>query len=339
MNPIVSCHEPLRLTPLKDFCLVTATGEDAVTFLHGQLTNDVVSLDPGTARFAGYCTPKGRLLATTLVWKGLHDVVFLLMPRDIADNIVKRLTMFALRARVKITVSDYAVWGMQSEQDTTVMGSLTQDFTWKVQAQDTAFFIQAPGQNRWWCCAPASVQIESVIQKSLPSLMPSEWYSADIQSGMPWIYQATQDHFIPQTVNLDRIGGVSFTKGCYPGQEVVARAHYRGTVKRRMAYACLTVSDDTFTALSAPQTHSTDNVTPSDNDLNLNWLLMDIFHTHDLQTPCGRVINACLNQNPVSGQCMTQLHALIEIQTADLEHEGYFMLANSHGPALQVQAF
>lgn len=336
MNPIVSCHEPLGFAPLTDFCLVTATGEDAVTFLHGQLTNDVQSLNQGTARFAGYCTPKGRLLATTLVWKGPANVVFLLMPKDIADSIVKRLTMFALRARVKITVSDYTVWGIQSEQNDSLVASLTQDHVWQVDTQDTAFFIRAPGQNRWWCCLPGSAQIGSVLEKNLPALMPSAWYSADIQSGMPWIYQAIQDTFIPQTVNLDRIGGVSFTKGCYPGQEVVARAHYRGTVKRRMAYACLVLSDDTLTSLSDAQIHDIHNGTQPDT--GLNWISMDIFHSDDPQTPCGRVINACLNQSSVSAQRVTQLHALIELQTADLEREGHFILAGSQGPALQVQA-
>jgi len=198
---------------LSRYGLLAVTGADARDFLHAQLTNDVAHLSADRAAFAGWCTAKGRLLATLLVIPA-PDGFLLQLAKDIAPAVAKRLSMFVLRSKVKIADesdawAQYGVW--QPLPAVTWDGG-----TVSVPVGDRRHLRLGKGLSE--SCARSE----------------DEWTLEEIRAGRPWIMAATQDKFVPQMVNLETLGGVDFQKGCYPGQEIVARAQYRGEVKRRM---------------------------------------------------------------------------------------------------------
>ena len=208
------------IAKLEDYGLLLAAGEDARAFLHAQLSNDIEHLPQGKACIAGWCSPKGRLLATFLVVPS--SAGFLLqLARDLVPTVAKRLAMYVLRSKVKITDASgqwaqFGVWGTEggapfsvSERDGTITVGIE------------------PGRQLVLAAGAASARYA-------PNAPAEDWALAEIRAGRPLIALATQDQFVPQMVNLELAGGVDFHKGCYPGQEIVARAQYRGAVKRRM---------------------------------------------------------------------------------------------------------
>jgi folate-binding protein YgfZ len=201
---------------LNRYGLLAVTGADARAFLHAQLTNDIENLPPERAALAGWCTAKGRLLATMLVIPSA-DGFLLQLARDIAPAVAKRLSMFVLRSKVKIsdesqTWRQYGVWNADWS---------TPGVAW----EGTVGTVRV-GERRFLRIGPAL---------SMEATQPEDaWVVEEIRAGRPYISAATQDQFVPQMVNLEMLGGVNFQKGCYPGQEIVARAQYRGEVKRRM---------------------------------------------------------------------------------------------------------
>lgn len=201
---------------LNRYGLLAVTGADARAFLHAQLTNDIANLAPDRAALAGWCTAKGRLLATMLVVPS-PDGFLLQLAKDLAPAVAKRLSMFILRSKVKIADesdawAQYGLW----DADLPVSGVAWQDGAVTVSLGERRFL--RIGKNLAQSCAQNE----------------ERWTLQEIRAGRPWISAATQDQFVPQMVNLETIGGVDFQKGCYPGQEIVARAQYRGQVKRRM---------------------------------------------------------------------------------------------------------
>ncbi len=269
------------LHPLEDLAVVQAVGAEAVTFLQGQLTNDIAGAGPDQARLAGYCTAQGRLLATLVAWHGapcIDDgapVVHALVRQDILAPLLKRLGMFVMRAKVKLSAAPLQVVGVmidRSHLETFCknLGHALPTTPWQALQSETGTWIAAPctGNLRWWWIAGQEhVASCAALLEQLTVSSPQAWHVQDILAGLPWIEAATQDLFIPQTLNLDLIQGVSFTKGCYPGQEIVARSHYRGTVKRRMALGSTTAA-----VLPRAGTDLYDGTAPAQ--------------------PCGRLINA-----------------------------------------------
>jgi folate-binding protein YgfZ len=201
---------------LNRYGLLVVTGADARAFLHAQLTNDISRLPADRAALAGWCTAKGRLLATMLVIPSA-DGFLLQLARDLAPAVAKRLSMYVLRSKVKIADesdawAQYGIWDPSS----TVAGVAWEGNTVTVNVGAGRFLK---------------------IGKDLaftPTKDEDAWSLEEIRAGRPLITAATQDQFVPQMVNLETLGGVDFQKGCYPGQEIVARAQYRGEVKRRM---------------------------------------------------------------------------------------------------------
>jgi len=211
--------------PLPEWGLIHASGADAQAFLHGQLTNDLLHLAADDAQWSGYCSAKGRLYAAFLVWRDGADGFFMAVDRPLIAGLIKRLRMFVLRAKVVLEdVSEaWAVHGLAGAPDAPAALAV-------VRGDSTLIGLPpVQGVARTLALSPAAVPFAS----SLPAGSASQWQSLMIRAGEVWITPATQEQFIPQMVNLDAIGGVNFKKGCYPGQEVVARAHYRGAVKRR----------------------------------------------------------------------------------------------------------
>lgn len=201
---------------LNRYGLLVATGADARAFLHAQLTNDIEHLPAERSALAGWCTAKGRLLATLLVIPSPQGFL-LQLARDIAPAVAKRLSMYVLRSKVKITDetdawAQYGLWDAASS----LAGVAWAGETVMVKVGEGRFLRLGKG-----------LSLETTRHEDA-------WTLEEIRAGRPLITAATQDQFVPQMVNFETLGGIDFHKGCYPGQEIVARAQYRGEVKRRM---------------------------------------------------------------------------------------------------------
>ncbi len=317
-------HSSRFLAPLDDLAVIEITGPDAAAFLHGQLTHDVTGLKPDAARLAGYCTAKGRLLGSMMIWSAQKDetcVLYALIKADIAPAVVKRLSMYVLRAKVTLQLSSSKVLGVTVDKslageatDSTDILKQAAVISAQQQVGDVVrtaagAWVAAPSANadttRWWLVASDSDSLAA--PNAADAVAAGEcWRAADIAAGLPWVVAAIQDVFIPQTLNLDLIDGVSFTKGCYPGQEVVARSHYRGTVKRRMAYGIVTGLDE-----------GNADTLPG----------VDIYNFQKPDAPCGRIVNAA--------SCGA-MHVLMEVQLSDLPTAD-FRLGKADGPAIKLQ--
>jgi folate-binding protein YgfZ len=203
---------------LNRYGLLAVTGADARDFLHAQLTNDIANLPPDRAALAGWCTAKGRLLASFLVIPS-GDGFLLQLARDLAPAVAKRLSMFVLRSKVKLADesdawAQYGLW----DADLGVAGV----------AWDGDVVTVRVGERRF-------LKIGKSVSEDCKS-REEAWTLQEIRAGRPLISAATQDQFVPQMVNFEALGAINFQKGCYPGQEIVARAQYRGQVKRRMVH-------------------------------------------------------------------------------------------------------
>lgn len=219
------------------FSLLKVTGEEAEPFLQGQLSSDVRELDGTKAQYSSYSTAKGRMLANFLMWR-YEGAFFLVVSANIAEAIAKRLKMFVLRAKVNISIEhDYTLLG--------VNGAPVQAFTESlpsglnpldmVVVQDNGFLIKLPGAGYLAALTRGVIDASLVDAMSGVTLVSGDvWRLRDIDAGIVWIEADTQELFVPQMANMDLIGAVSFKKGCYPGQEVVARTQYLGKVKRKL---------------------------------------------------------------------------------------------------------
>lgn len=252
---------PGMIAALTHLGVLAASGPDAENFLHNQLTNDVLGLEPGALHLAGYCSAKGRLMATLLIWK-TNEGVMLVMPREILPVVQKRLQMFVLRSKVTLSdVSDQTVLiGVAAPEQ--------QNIPWPDAVGLHAGWPSSVGLQRalWMGPAEQATKLWDDLCTTLPPADASRWRWMDIRAGLPMIVEATREQFVPQMVNFDLVGGVNFRKGCYPGQEVVARSQYLGKLKRRMRLA---------------STHAESVVAG-----------MEIFSDADPGQPCGLVVNA-----------------------------------------------
>jgi folate-binding protein YgfZ len=221
--------------PLADQGLIRASGDDAANFLHNLLTNDIEHLPADGARHAGICTPKGRLIASFLIWKeknadGGADIL-LQLSADILPGILKKLSMYVLRSKVKLTdvSAERALIGVVGSSVGPAAAMTTAPFE-----GGTAIRLDA---NRSILAVPRDRA--AALEGLGPQGELTDWHRAEIAAGIPRIVAATQEAFVPQMVNYEHeaVGGVSFQKGCYPGQEIVARTQYLGKIKRRM-YRC-----------------------------------------------------------------------------------------------------
>lgn len=228
--------------------LIQFSGSEAAPFLHGQLTCDVTSLADGRSTYGAYCTPQGRVLANFLLWRAADDY-WMQLPRALAGAIQKRLSMYVLRAKVKASdMSDrHAVWGIAGDGASSVLarvfGKAPRTLHEVECSADTTLLRLAPDRFEIVASAEAAARVHEALKSHAPEAEAAHWEDLEIRSGIPWITPSTQEQFVPQMVNLDLMGGVSFSKGCYPGQEIVARTHYRGQLKQRMYLAHLAVED------------------------------------------------------------------------------------------------
>jgi folate-binding protein YgfZ len=268
---------PSGFTPLADWGVIRARGDEAAKFLHGQLTQDIEHLPLGQARLAGYCSAKGRLLATFVVWRRAADELLLACSADLLPAVLKRLSMFVLRARCKLSdaSAELPLFG--------VAGALVADLApGAVRLLEGAEVVRLPDATVGGETLPRALWVGSAPPQALP-LDAQAWRWLEVHSGVARVVAATSEQFVPQMVNLELVGGVNFQKGCYPGQEVVARSQYRGTLKRR---ACIVRSE----SLLQPG--------------------QEVFHSADPEQPAGMVV--------LAGSWGAQAAALVELKMAAL---------------------
>ncbi len=237
--------------------VIRVVGPDAATFLQGQLTNDFALLGLSEARLAAWCNAKGRMLASFVGFKRNHEEIWLVCVRDLLPATLKRLSMFVLRSKVKLSDAsdEVAVWGRVSPT--------TPGKTWSQTTEGEASVVRLPeaeGHIRELWCAPAGAPAPDG-----PALPDGLWSWLSVRGGVAMIGAPVVEAFVPQMLNYESVGGVNFKKGCYPGQEVVARSQFRGTLKRR---AYIVHADG---PLAAGQ---------------------EVFHASDAEQPCGLVVQA-----------------------------------------------
>ncbi|WP_035383502.1 folate-binding protein YgfZ [Ferriphaselus sp. R-1] len=236
----VATRDGSTIAPLTQFGTLKVSGEDAQTFLQSLLSNDIRAVGAQQAQLSSFNTAKGRMLASFLIWQHDGDY-FLQLARPLAAPIQKKLSMYVLRSKVKVSdVSDeWVALGITGAQQANEFGlpdgasaTLACDAARLIRSDARRFQLVCPTDqaSAWW------QRLCSGNDKSRPVGSPC-WDWLDIQAGIPVITPATQEQFVPQMVNLEVIGGVNFKKGCYPGQEIVARMQYLGKAKRRMYLA------------------------------------------------------------------------------------------------------
>ncbi|EAV47078.1 Glycine cleavage T protein (aminomethyl transferase) [Methylophilales bacterium HTCC2181] len=230
----------LSLYPLhKEFSLIEVSGEDASTFLQGQITNDINLVNETTSVYAGLCNPKGRLLAFFHILK-LHDSFFLICPQCIAENIAKKLAMYVLRSKVVIAINttirlqgfEFAGEGLCDKVGFPENTNTMQSFL-----REGMHVTRISGINPRYLCLADNSTITTFMTAHKTHVVEKTcecWKQTSITNKIPNIYLETQGKFIPQSLNLDLINAINFKKGCYTGQEIVARTHYLGTVKKRL---------------------------------------------------------------------------------------------------------
>jgi hypothetical protein len=259
MNEALNARQSLHgIAPLPHWGVIKVEGEDASKFLHGQLTHDFSLLGLSEARLAALCTAKGRMLASFIGFKRGPAEILLLCSRDILAPTLKRLSMYVLRAKARLTdaTAEFALAGLAGA----VSGAPA---PWTKAEDGPASVIglyPADGVARALWVAPAGTPIPEG-----PALPAELWQWGEVRSAVATITAPIVEAFVPQMLNYESVGGVNFKKGCYPGQEVVARSQFRGTLKRR-AYLVHAATD-----LAAGQ---------------------EVFHSGDAEQPCGTVAQA-----------------------------------------------
>jgi folate-binding protein YgfZ len=238
-------EEASVISPLSAFSLIRVNGDDALVFLQGQLSSDVRELDGTNAQYSGYSTAKGRLMASFLLWKQGDDY-YLLLSSDIAEAMVKRLSMFIMRSKVKMALSqDLVLLGANGAQAEAwlagALPTLPADSLHVTAAEDGSMAVRLPGGALLLALAAAESLAARLghAPEQLLAVGPEAWSLLDMNAGIAWVSGSTQEMFVAQMLNMDVIGAVSFTKGCYPGQEIIARTRYLGKVKRRMTRVLL----------------------------------------------------------------------------------------------------
>jgi tRNA-modifying protein YgfZ len=230
------------LCDLTHLGLLEISGADAAIFLQGQVTNDVKLLTGNNAHYTAYCNPKGRILALFLAFSH-YDHLHLQFNRELVELIMKRLKMYVMRSKVEIKDVSTSIikFGVNGPQASSILVPLfakipTQDF--ELVSLENGAILKLPSFNddvrfEIFTDTINAPIIWDALKVNCQVVEKHQWDWLEIQAGIPDIELKTQEQFVPQMLNLDILNGISFKKGCYTGQEIVARTHYLGSVKRR----------------------------------------------------------------------------------------------------------
>ena len=229
------------VTPLTHLALIRAGGADVETFLQGQLSNDVRQVRPDRAQLSSFNSPRGRMLAVLHLLRA-GDALLLETQRSVLEPTLKRLSMYVLRSKVKLAeAAELVLFGIAGPEAPMVLSGVglpaptaPLECAW---ADGRGVVRRLGSALRYTVLAPAveAAEVWQQLQRQAPAVGTQAWKLLEIEAGVPAVHPETQDRFVPQMCNLDALGGISFDKGCYTGQEVVARVHYRGAVKRHMS--------------------------------------------------------------------------------------------------------
>ncbi|NKB39204.1 MAG: hypothetical protein GKR93_18900 [Gammaproteobacteria bacterium] len=229
------------LVDLSSFDIIEISGDDAEDFLQGQLSSDVSSLEIGTWQMSSWCNIKGRVIATFFLYRDTQRY-FLLLKNTISEKLSKRLQMFVLRAKVTITnlSEEFVPIGLTADLNKEALSYIdgienTHLLTIRTGSEPARSIIICPVTN--------AKELWQKISEQADVSEAAQWEILDIQSGIPWVGEECSEEFLPQSLNLDLLGGLSFDKGCYPGQEIVARMHFRGKLKQRLYCAKIATQD------------------------------------------------------------------------------------------------
>ena len=229
-----------QLFPVIDLGILTVAGNDAGRFLQGQTTCDVNAVSDEKASLGAFCNPKGRVISTFILAKSKDDFL-LLLPVELLEAVKKRLSLYVLRSDVKLTDStdDLCLIGVYDGDHTLAKFPNSERWSSTSLINEDSRQIQL-SENHYLTIAKSDDAISywsEKIHSNFAPEQPSLWRYVNILSGIPWLSAATSEEYIPQMLNLDKLGGISFNKGCYTGQEIVARTHYLGKAKREMVLA------------------------------------------------------------------------------------------------------
>ena len=245
-------------SPLPQLGVIQAQGEDAANFLHNQLSNDVVLLPVGQSRLAAFCNAKGRMQASFVLTKTAPDTVLLVMSQDLLAQTLKRLSMFVLRAKVKLSDAS-GQWQLRGLLGDSAKAVLTDAAPWHTVSLDESHAVALYPAVVGDVQVPRALWLAPVgsALPAGPEVAPEVWDWSEVMSGVALVSQPVFEAFVPQMLNYESVGGVNFKKGCYPGQEVVARSQFRGTLKRRTALVhspvALAAGQDVFTSTDPEQ--------------------------------------------------------------------------------------
>lgn len=235
-NELTSAYMPLEYNSV-----IEISGDDASQFLQNLVTNDVTGLAVNQAQYAGFCNPKGRLLAFFTLIHRRHGFQ-IIVPTCTASSLLARLKMYVLRSKVTITdvSNQVACLGLVTNKNSAELPLELAENDYQGIEAEHYFSLKLPSTDQRWLIVCPGEQLASVyalIKDTLPLAPPAFWDVLDIKTGIATVKAETQEKFTPQQLNLDLNNAVSFSKGCYPGQEVVARLHYLGKANRRLFLA------------------------------------------------------------------------------------------------------
>lgn len=236
-----------NLIKLEQYTLISVTGDDALDFLHNQFTNDLKKLANNTSSLSTWCSVKGRVLYSFRIWR-TSDGFIIQLPSTQTDTFIKKLQMFVFRSKVTIQVlvdpQLFGLFGNGVEEYLSLTSSLTDN---QLSVEDNLTVIKIPASTpRYLLITSDESDIKSLGIEQTNNM--DEWQALDIEAGLVDIQPETADLFLPQMLNLEALGGLSFQKGCYPGQEIVARVKYRGELKKQLYRAEITTSTGVTTA-------------------------------------------------------------------------------------------
>jgi tRNA-modifying protein YgfZ len=316
---------PSGVAKLDHLGIIRVTGADAASFLQGQLTNDVALLGMSESRLAAFCSAKGRMQASFTLYKRLDmdaapstpdatpevapaatPDIYMVCSLDILAPTLKRLSMFVMRAKAKLTdvTAEFSIYGLTGNTINLIALQAINTPAIAIFGTSTLVALRpAAGQNRALYITPAGDAAPS--GETLPAVL---WHWGDVHAGIAAITAPVVEVFVPQMLNYESVAGVNFKKGCYPGQEVVARSQFRGTLKRRAYVVNINVTD------SQP------------------FVGHEIFQSFDAEQPCGTVVQVAKNPDNYP---QTGYSAIVSMQTSAVEG-GKLTLVSASGASITL---
>jgi tRNA-modifying protein YgfZ len=268
MTIFTASHNQLNL-PIQQIATFDIVGEDAAFFLQGQLTQDMLHWQANEIKRAAWCNAKGRMLASFYVWQ-INNGFRLLVAKDLVAKLLPRLRLFVLRAKVSISEPLAIDWFITHSHQPCLTHTTTNDTIQGVNSLNAHTTLNLLPKTEY---TPYALALSNHTDTNGFKYSEDDWNLAHIQTGTAWINASNTEQFIPQTANFELVNGVNFRKGCYPGQEIVARSQYLGKLKQRA-----------FIATFAEE----------NTQLLLNQYLLshsvDIFDNAQINNPIGKII-------------------------------------------------